>query len=47
MIDGFRFGFIGQADSHVLMGAAMLAAIDAILLLVAWQMFRTGYKIKS
>lgn len=47
MIDGFRYGFIGQADSQILFGAATLAAIDAFLLFIAWTMLRTGYKIKS
>lgn len=47
MIDGFRYGFIGQADSAILTGVAVLAVIDALLLLVAWRMLKTGYKIKS
>lgn len=47
MIDGFRYGFIGQADSSPLLGVILLVAIDAALLFVAWHMLRTGYKIKS
>lgn len=47
MIDGFRFGFTGHADSDVVMGALLLAAIDLALLLLAWRMLRSGYKIKS
>ncbi|MGH1398849.1 MAG: ABC transporter permease [Alphaproteobacteria bacterium] len=47
MIDGFRYGFIGQADSDVGIGIAVLVVINAGLIgLVLW-MLRTGYKIKS
>lgn len=47
MIDGFRSGFIGQADSHIGVGIAVLVAINVALgVLVLW-MLRTGYKIKS
>ncbi|MBU0799895.1 MAG: ABC transporter permease [Alphaproteobacteria bacterium] len=47
MIDGFRYGFTGHADSDVIMGACILAAIDLALLFAAWRMLKTGYKIKS
>jgi ABC-2 type transport system permease protein len=47
MIDGFRYGMTGHADSDVMMGAAILAAINAALLICAWRMLKTGYRIKS
>jgi len=46
MIDGFRYGFIGQADAPVAVGLAVVAAMDALLWWVCWRMFDTGYKLK-
>ncbi len=47
MIDGFRYGMTGHADSDVMMGAVILAGINASLLFCAWRMLKTGYRIKS
>lgn len=47
MIDGFRSGFIGHADSMVMLGIVVLAVTCTLLLLLAWWMLKTGYKIKS
>ncbi|MGF1626935.1 MAG: ABC transporter permease [Alphaproteobacteria bacterium] len=47
MIDGFRYGFIGHADAPVWLGVAVLAAADILLMLAAWWMFRTGYRLKA
>ena len=47
MIDGFRYGFIGQADGSPLVGVMFLAAINVILMVVCLRMLKTGYKIKS
>lgn len=47
MIDGFRYGFIGQADGAPLMGLAVLGAVNIVLLGLSWWMLKTGYKIKS
>jgi ABC-2 type transport system permease protein len=47
LIDGFRYGFIGQAESNLWIGAAMTAVL---VLATGWTclwMFRTGYKIKT
>ena len=47
LIDGFRYGFIGQAESSLAIGAAMTVVL---VLLTGWAclwMFRTGYKIKT
>lgn len=46
MIDGFRYGFIGQADANVWTGMAVVAGVDAFLWWVCWRMFETGYKLK-
>lgn len=47
MIDGFRYGFTGHADSDIVMGALLLLAIDLSLLWAAWRMLKCGYKVKS
>lgn len=47
MIDGFRSGFIEQADGHALVGASVLIGINLFLILLAHRMLATGYKIKN
>lgn len=47
IIDGFRSGFIGQAESHLLGGAIALIVINILLFLGTWMLIRRGYKIKS
>ncbi|MGD1877712.1 MAG: ABC transporter permease [Kiloniellaceae bacterium] len=45
-VDGFRAGFIGQAESSLALGAGILAALILGLALVAWRLFAAGYKIR-
>lgn len=47
MIDGFRYGFIGQGDAPVVTGVAVLCGFTFLLLLLSYGMLKTGYKIKS
>ncbi len=47
LIDGFRYGFIGESDSSVVLGTAVVAAIDALLWLWCYLMFARGYKLKT
>jgi len=47
MIDGFRYGFIGHADSNLTLGVVLLAATDAALFALCHWMFRTGYKLRA
>jgi ABC-2 type transport system permease protein len=47
LIDGFRYGFIGRAESSLPIGVAMTLSL---VLATGWAclwMFRTGYKIKT
>ena len=46
MIDGFRYGFIGQSDAPVLTGMLAVAAMDLVLWVICYRMFATGYKLK-
>jgi ABC-2 type transport system permease protein len=47
VISGFRFGFLGQADSPVALGAALLLAINIGLGTLCYALLRSGWKIKS
>ena len=47
IIDGFRFGFLGQSDANVYNGIIILLICNAFLLLLCYLLFKKGYKIKS
>ena len=46
MIDGFRYGFIGHADSSLPLGMAVMALFNLFLWTVTYRMFSTGYRLK-
>ncbi len=46
LIDGFRYGFIGHAEGNLMVGAVVVAVVDAGLLWVIYWMIRTGYKLR-
>lgn len=45
-ISGFRYGFIGQADSPVLLGFTVLLAINLVLGATCYALLRSGWKLK-
>jgi ABC-2 type transport system permease protein len=47
MIDGFRAGFIGHADGSLEIGAAVMLTTNAVLILMAWKMLASGYKLRA
>ena len=47
MIDGFRYGFIDHADSSLLLGAVVVAGLNAALLALCWRLIAIGYKLKA
>jgi len=47
LIDGFRYGFIGRAESNLAIGAVMTAVLTLTLGWACLWMFRVGYKIKT
>lgn len=47
MIDGFRYGFIGQMDTSIGMSIGVSAAVAFGLFFLASWMFNSGYKLKS
>jgi ABC-2 type transport system permease protein len=47
MIDGFRYGFIGHAESSIAAGAAIMAGLTVSLTFLCLWLFETGYKTKT
>lgn len=46
-ISGFRYGFIGEADSSIWVGGVVLLLINAALGTLCFVLLRTGWKLKS
>ena len=46
-ISGFRYGFIGNADSPVLFGALLLLGINIILGIACYLLLRSGWKLRA
>jgi ABC-2 type transport system permease protein len=47
VISGFRYGFIGVADSPVLVGGVLLLAINLALGALCYVLMRKGWKLKN
>ncbi|MGQ0559038.1 MAG: ABC transporter permease [Sphingosinicella sp.] len=47
VISGFRYGFLGRADSPVLFGALLLLALNLVLGLGCYLLLRSGWKLKA
>ncbi|HEY0053500.1 MAG TPA: ABC transporter permease [Caulobacteraceae bacterium] len=47
LIDGFRYGFIGQADGRLEVGVALTVVLVLILGWTAYEAFRRGWRLKS
>ena len=47
IISGFRYGFLGTADSPIVVGSIVVFAIDLVLALSCYALLRSGWKIKS
>ena len=47
LIDGVRFGVLGVSDSSPWLGLAVCSVTTLAAGLVAWAMFRTGYRLKA
>jgi ABC-2 type transport system permease protein len=46
-ISGFRYGFIGNADSPVLFGGMLLLGINIVLGIAAYALLRSGWKLRN
>ena len=47
IISGFRYGFLGTADSPVLLGSALILGLDVILAVACFLLLRSGWKLKN
>ncbi|HUE78871.1 MAG TPA: ABC transporter permease [Sphingomicrobium sp.] len=47
VISGFRFGFLGLTDSPLLLGAAILLALNIALWAACYALLKSGWKIKN
>jgi ABC-2 type transport system permease protein len=47
VIDGFRYGMIGQADGSLLFGGSILLALNITLAIVCFYILKSGYRLKS
>ena len=47
LIDGFRYGFIGEADGDLRVGVALTAVLVAVLFAWSWRVFVTGWRLKT
>lgn len=46
-ISGFRYGFIGEADSPIAVGVAVLAVVNLALAIICYLLLRSGWKLKA
>lgn len=47
IIDGFRYGFIGHAESNLVIGAVYCITLNVILWIVVQHVFKRGYRLKA
>lgn len=47
LIDGFRYGFLGESDGNVIIGVALTAAINIVLFTIVLTVLKKGWRIKS
>lgn len=47
LIDGFRYGMVGHADSAITAGVTGLLVLNGVCILWCYWLFRSGYKLKT
>ena len=47
LIDGFRYGFIGHAESNLTIGVVMTGGMTVVMAVCCWLVFRSGWRLKS
>lgn len=47
VISGFRYGFLGAADSNVAVGAGVLLGVNLVLGALCYVLIRSGWKLKN
>ncbi len=47
MVDGFRYGFIGISDISLITSVSLLIFLVLFFFIICYQMFRTGYRLRT
>ena len=47
LIDGIRFGFVGQSDGSIVAGVVVVGLVDAALWVLAHRLIASGYRLKA
>jgi ABC-2 type transport system permease protein len=47
MIDGFRYGMIGQSDGSIALGVSISIVLNVIMAAACYRVFKSGYKLKT
>ena len=47
LIDGFRYGFLGVANSNVMVGVFVTGGLSLFTCGIVWALFKSGYKLKA
>ena len=47
IISGFRYGFLGTADSPIMVGAIVVAGLTFAMALITYALLRSGWKLKG
>jgi len=47
IISGFRYGFLGAADSPIMIGSIAILAVDIVLGVTCYVLLRKGWKLKN
>jgi ABC-2 type transport system permease protein len=47
IISGFRYGFLGTADSPVMLGSIIILGIDIVLAALCFTLLKRGWKLKN
>jgi ABC-2 type transport system permease protein len=47
IISGFRYGFLGDSDSPILLGSVIVVAINLVLGSACYALLRSGWKLKA
>lgn len=47
LIDGFRYGFIGRADSDLALGVGFTLLVNVVLVFAVYYVFKKGYRLKA
>jgi ABC-2 type transport system permease protein len=47
LIDGFRYGFIGNAEGNLTVGVVMSAVLAVVMAGACWAVFKSGWRLKT